>query len=233
MSSPIPTVIADDEPLARRALLQLAAGDPELMVIGEGRNGVETRRLLEGQQVQLLLLDIEMPGGNGFTAIRDLAQPPVTVFVTAHAEHAVRAFDVEAVDYLLKPFDDERFSRAMARAKAEVRRRWPPAREGAARIALPGPRGTTLVAADEIDWIEAADYYASVHVGGREHLLRESLASLELRLDEHAFVRIHRSVLVNIDRIRSIESKAVVLHDGTRLQVSRRRREHLRARLRP
>jgi len=171
------------------------------------------------------------------------------VFVTASKQHAVRAFDVEAVDYLLKPFDDQRFAQALARAKAHVRqgRAKSLAQQLAAALAPPArapapPRTlllkdgarSTFLREDEIDWIEAQDYYVEIHAGSTAHLHREPLRDLEARLDPKRFVRIHRSAIVQIDRIRQLQSlpsgdAAVILRDGTELRVSRSRREAIRA----
>jgi two-component system LytT family response regulator len=188
-----------------------------------------------------------MPVADGFATLRQLPQRPVVVFITAHAEHALRAFDIDAADYLLKPFDDQRFERAMERAKAEVRTRnlvrlvhtiandvpaaAPPADAGDGRIALNEGRRVVMVAIRDIDWVEAADYYAQVHVRGARHLIRESLQDLEARFGAQ-FVRIHRGALVNLGHIQRLErvedgELIVVLQDQTRLRVSRSRRQHV------
>ena len=246
MSAAIRAVIADDEPLARRMLRGLLAKDPQISVVAEARDGAETEEVVRRLAPDLLLLDVQMPVADGFAALRQLPQKPVVVFITAHAEHALRAFDIDAADYLLKPFDDERFERAMARAKAEVRTRnlvklvhsiagdapaapAPDASDG--RLALNEGRRIVMVEIRDIDWIEAADYYAQVHVRGARHLIRESLQDLEARLGAQ-FVRIHRGALVNLGRIQRLErlddgELIVVLQNQARLPVSRSRRQHV------
>jgi two-component system, LytTR family, response regulator len=243
----IRAVIADDEPLARRMLRGLLAKDPQISVVAEARDGAETEEVVRRLAPDLLLLDVQMPVADGFATLRQLPERPVVIFITAHAEHALRAFDIDAADYLLKPFDDERFERAMARAKAEVRTRnlvklvhtiandvpapAPPADTGDGRIALNEGRRVVMVAIRDIDWVEAADYYAQVHVRGARHLIRESLQELEARLGAQ-FVRIHRGALVNLSHIQRLErvedgELIVVLQDQTRLRVSRSRRQHV------
>jgi two-component system LytT family response regulator len=243
----IRAVIADDEPLARRMLRGLLAKDPQISVVAEARDGAETEEVVRRLSPDLLLLDVQMPVADGFATLRQLPERPVVIFITAHAEHALRAFDIDAADYLLKPFDDERFERAMARAKAEVRTRnlvrlvhtiasdpptaAPAADAGDERLALNEGRRVVMVAIRDIDWVEAADYYAQVHVRGERHLIRESLQDLEARLGAQ-FVRIHRGALVNLSHIQRLERVAdgeliVVLQDRTRLRVSRSRRQHV------
>jgi two-component system LytT family response regulator len=247
VSASIRAVIADDEPLARRMLRGLLAKDPQISVVAEARDGAETEEAVRRLAPDLLLLDVQMPVADGFATLRQLPQKPVVVFITAHAEHALRAFDMDAADYLLKPFDDERFERAMARAKAEVRTRnlvklvhsmagdaapGPPAADAnEGRLALNEGRRIVMVEIRDIDWIEAADYYAQVHVRGARHLIRESLQDLEARLGSQ-FVRIHRGALVNLGRIQRLErledgELSVVLQNQTRLPVSRSRRQHV------
>lgn len=242
----IRTVIADDEVLARRALRTMLAGEQDLQVVGECRNGHEVVAMVRELQPDLMFLDIQMPGLDGFGALAQVEPPPVVVFVTAHAEHALRAFDVDAVDYLLKPFDDERFLRTLQRARLDVQRRRVAAL--VSELAAPAPEVTRaavveriavkdgssleLVDSSAIDWITALGYYAELHVGGRALMLREPLQDLEARLDPARFVRIHRSTIVNVDRVRRVERLPhgdfeVTLSDGTRLRVSRSRRQAL------
>jgi two-component system, LytTR family, response regulator len=245
MSAQIRTVIADDEPLARRMLRELLAKDTQLAIVGEARDGVEAADMVRRFAPDLLLLDVQMPNADGFAAIRDLPQRPVVIFITAHAEHAVRAFDADAADYLLKPFDDQRFERALTRAKAAIRTRGllriaqdiasdtaPREPQRAERIALNEGRRVVMVDVQDIEWIEAADYYAQVHVRGTAHLVRESLQDLADRLGPQQFMRIHRGALVNVQRVQRLERAAdaevlVVLDDGTRLRVSRSRRQQV------
>lgn len=246
---PIRTLVADDEALARRQLSALVARDPELGLVAEACDGPEVTAAIREHAPELALIDIHMPGCDGVTAVAGLESAPVLIFVTAHPEHAVRAFDVEAVDYLLKPFDDARFTRAVARGKEAVRRRHlvalartlagggrAPSAMPTGRIAVKDGRSTIFVDLDDIDWIEAADYYAEIHAGGRQHLTRESLHDLEARLDPQRFVRIHRSAIVNVSRIQRLERNGdhplvAVLRDGTALRISRSRWDDLSARL--
>ena len=245
MNAPIRTVIADDEPLARRMLRGLLAKDAQLTVVGEARDGVEAEDMVRRLAPDLLLLDVQMPNADGFAALSDLPQRPVVIFITAHAEHAVRAFDSDAADYLLKPFDDERFERALTRAKAAIRTRGlvrlahdiandaaPREPQRADRIALNEGRRVVMVDVRDIEWIEAADYYANVHVRGACHLIRESLQDLAERLGPQQFMRIHRGALVNLQRVQRLERAVdaevfVVLDEGTKLRVSRSRRQEV------
>jgi two-component system, LytTR family, response regulator len=256
MSGPgaIRTVIADDEAPGRRTLRVLLAADPEIAVVAECTSGPETVAVLRAQQPELVFLDVEMPGATGFEvleALRGEASPRV-VFATAHAEHALRAFDVAAVDYVLKPFDDERFARAVERAKEAVRERQAlvlaqrlgalvgrpePAAESERpleRIAVRDRGNVHLVPVEQIDWIGAQDYYAELHAGAQSYLVREALSSLERRLDRRRFARIHRASIVNVTRVRTLEPEThgewtVVLRDGQRLRLSRRYRDSLDA----
>jgi two-component system LytT family response regulator len=256
MSGPgaIRTVIADDEAPGRRTLRLLLGADPEIAIVAECASGPETVAVLRAQQPELVFLDVEMPGATGFEvleALRGEASPRV-VFATAHAEHALRAFDVAAVDYVLKPFDDERFARAVERAKEAVRERQALAlaqRIGALvgrpepaadserpleRIAVRDRGNVHLVPVEQIDWIGAQDYYAELHAGPQSYLVREALSSLERRLDRRRFARIHRAAIVNVTRVRTLEPEThgewtVVLSDGRRLRLSRRYRDSLGA----
>jgi two-component system LytT family response regulator len=245
MMAPIRTLIADDEILARRMLSSLVAQDAELTLVGEATDGVELAQLLERQRPELALIDVRMPGADGFSAISQLERLPAVIFITAHPEHAVRAFEVEAVDYVLKPFDDARFARALQRGKLAVRKQrlLELARElGSAPHEAPTERlicrdGRDLLMLDQaqIDWIEACDYYAQIHARGQTHLVREPLHELELRLDPR-FMRIHRSSIINLASLQKLEggedgNSFAVLQDGTRLRVSRARRAQLAARL--
>jgi two-component system LytT family response regulator len=262
MSKVIRVLIVDDEPLARSGLRKLCEQDPELEVAGECADGLGAVAAIEQVEPDLVLLDIQMPGMDGFEVLRSIPaeRMPQVVFVTAHDRFALRAFEVHALDYLLKPFGDRRFFDAMARAKQSLRR-WnagelrarmlslleevagegspgasgdsgDPASPFASRIVVRERGRVFLVRADEIDWIEAADYYAKLHVRDKVHLLRESLKSLAGRLDPSVFFRISRSAIVNLDRIREIQpygrgALIVILEDGTRLTLSRSRKEAL------
>lgn len=256
---PYRTLIVDDEPTARRGLRLLLERDPELAIVGEAGSGREAVRLLQAQRPDLLLLDIEMPELDGFKVLEAITggPAPIVIFVTAHDEHALRAFSVNAVDYLLKPVEDERFRTAVTRAKAHLAQRasgdlgarlqqllaWiqahprevppGPGEPGGAteaitreRILLKSGGEVLFLKTGEIDWIEAEGDYMKFHAGGRSHLLRETMQRLEARLDPARFIRIHRSTIVNLDRVRKLSPDfageyAVVLQDGSKLRLSR------------
>lgn len=248
----IRTIIVDDEPAARRGVRLLLERDGGVEIVGEAAGGVEAAELIRRAKPDLAFLDVQMPGGDGFAALSqlDAAVTPAVVFVTAYDEHALRAFEVNAVDYLLKPYDDTRFAAALQRGKDEVRRRQADVvnsrltqlldylqqtgeravapREDVAsdRILLKSSGEIFFLKADEIDWIEAEGDYMKFHVAGRAHLMRETMARLEARLDPKRFIRIHRSTIVNIDRLRKLSPSfageyAVILSDGTKLKLSR------------
>jgi two-component system LytT family response regulator len=250
----ITTLVVDDEAESRAGLLTLLRADPEIEVVGEAASGPEAIAALEAHRPELLLLDVQMPGIDGFGVLAAVprADRPVVVFVTAYDEYALRAFAAHAQDYLLKPFGDERFAESLAHAKSQVRQRRVGRlgrrlaaelqRERAApavpherhpdRVMVRDGHGVAFVPVPEIDWIEARNYCARLHVGGREYLVRESLTSLAARLDPGRFVRIHRSTIINLDRLHSLEpyfhgSYIVKLRDGTRLTLSRSRRSAL------
>jgi two-component system LytT family response regulator len=219
-------VIADDEPLARRGIRQLLTPHHDIEVAGEARNGKEAVQLLRTLAPELVFLDVQMPELDGFGVLEQLSRDewPVVIFVTAYETFAVRAFDANAVDYLVKPIHERRFTEALARARERVHLRRP------GRLVIGGPAGDVIVETGEIEWIEAEDYYAAVHARGKRHLLRESLSSLEARLDRRQFVRVHRSALVNLEHIREIRTPAggeasVRLRSGAEVPLSRRRRE--------
>lgn len=243
-------IVVDDEPAARRGVRLLLERDAEIEIVGEAATGTEAAALMRRERPDLAFLDVQMPGGTGFDALREVApaERPVVVFVTAYDEHALRAFEVHAVDYLLKPFDDARFAAALARVKDEVRRRRGdrmnarlirllellqhpalPATAAAApaeRILVKSSGEIFFLKSEEIDWIEAEGDYMKFHAAGRAHLMRETMARLEARLDPARFVRIHRSTIVNIDRVQKLSPTfggeyAVMLRDGTRLKLSR------------
>jgi two-component system LytT family response regulator len=244
MRPPIRVAIVDDEPLARAALRVLLETDPELAIVGDCI-GVDAPALIERAQVELLFLDVQMPELDGFQVLEALRPEalPATVFVTAHDAYAVRAFEVHAIDYLLKPFDDARLFTALARAKQRLAQLGPGASEEMLALLderslrnrhierfLVRTRGKILaVRTQDIDWIEAADYYATLHVGGATHLVRQTMAELEASLDAQCFVRVHRGAIVNIDRIREVHPLfrgdcTLVLADGTQVKLSRTRR---------
>jgi len=250
MADRLRVVIADDEPLGRLALRQLLARHADILVVGEACDGGDAVARVEAEQPDVLLLDIQMPELDGFGVIAELAAPPPTIFITAHDSFAIRAFEAHALDYLLKPVGEPRFDAALARVRreldnhraGELGRRVaamaamtaaPPIRPVAPRERLVARLGdrSTVVAVDDIDWIEAQDYCAAVHVGDAVHVIRHSLTTLEAELDPARFVRIHRNAMVNVSRIRELHHGAselsVVLGTGVRLPVSRRRRDAL------
>jgi two-component system LytT family response regulator len=239
-------LLVDDEPLALRALRRLVSRNADFVVAGTCRTAAQAIAAIERDAPHLVMLDIEMAGGRtGLDVVSTIGaerMPPV-VFVTAHAEHSLDAFDVEAVDYVLKPFTDDRIERSLARAKARIRERraGPPAPDAAApalgRFKIRSGGRLVFVRAQDVDWIGAESYYARLHVGRQSHLLRETLTSLEHQLDPRLFVRIHRSSIVNLERVHEMTMRfkgdyAVVLTDGTELAVGRARRETLESRLR-
>lgn len=236
-------VIVDDEPLARTAVRILLEEDPEMTLAGEA-SGTDAVALIERVRPDIAFLDIQMPELDGFEVLArlDPNAMPVIVFVTAYDQYAVRAFEVHAVDYLLKPFTDARFARTLARAKEQVRARARGERDVRVaelvrsqtryprRFLVRSHDKSIVVQTADIDWIEAADYYVSLHVAGKTHLLRESIASLEQQLDPEHFVRVHRSAIVNIDRVREVHPLfrgdcTLVLADGSQVRLSRRRRD--------
>jgi two-component system LytT family response regulator len=236
-------VIVDDEPLARQSIRMLLERDGEIEVSGDC-SGIDAAALIMRTRPDILFLDVQMPDVDGFEVLNRLEPDsmPVVVFATAYDRYALRAFDVHAIDYLLKPYDDERFARALARAKAQVRARGRGERDDriaellrnrsayAQRFLVRVRDRSIVVNAAEIDWIEAADYYVTLHTGGKSFLLREPIATLEKTLDPERFVRVHRSAIVNIDRVREVHSlfrgdRALILTDGTRVKLSRSRRE--------
>ena len=244
MAHIVKVAIVDDEPLAREGLRALLEGDRDTQVVAECADGQAAIEAIRRTKPDIVFLDVQMPGLDGFDVIRALADAgdplPAVVFVTAYDQYALKAFDVHAVDYLLKPFHDERFAEALARAKA---RRGEDMTERIARLlderkpkimrVLVKTGGRVLfIRADEIDWIEAADYYVKLHVAGKVHMLRESMAALEARLDPELFFRVHRSAIVNLERVRELQpfsrrEHVLVLRDGTRLRLTRSRRERL------
>ena len=230
----IRALIVDDEPLARRSVAASLAGEADVEVIGECASGGEAAAKIRAERPDLVFLDVQMPDGDGFEVLESLGceLPPAVVFVTAYDRYALRAFEVGAVDYLLKPFDRARFAKVLARARDWIGQE----KSRDARLAVKSAGQVLLVKVSEIDWIEAADYYASLHVAGRTHLLRRSLADLEKELEGQGFCRVHRSALVNLDRVRGLVTDeegdtCVELADGARLRLSRSCRKQVQERL--
>jgi len=245
----IRTLIVDDEPLARQRLRKLLEADPDIAIVGECGDGQQALADLRDLRPDLVFLDVQMPVLDGFGVLDELAGTPlpVVIFVTAHDRYALKAFDVHALDYLLKPFDKDRFSTALERAKAQLRQGSAAAleqrlqellqtvegrRHGAERLMVKSGGRIYFVRIADIDWIEAAGNYVRLHVGKEDHLLRESLTALENRLDAGLFVRVHRSTIVNLDRIREIQPAfhgdyVIILRDGKELALSRSCRDKL------
>lgn len=240
------TLLVDDEPLARERLRTLLTPETDLHPLAECGDGKEALALIARERPALVFLDVEMPELDGFGVLAEAPVLPVVVFVTAWPQHAVRAFEAAAVDYLLKPFTVERFGRTLARVRerlasppADLRQQLqhllqelrPPA-PGPGRLVVKSGAQTLLVPVEDIDWVESAGNYVTLHVGREEHLLRETLAELEARLASHRFARVHRSVLVNVDRIHSLSptlsgDHRLLLRDGRELTLSRTYRARL------
>jgi two-component system, LytTR family, response regulator len=241
------TVIADDEPLARERLKFLLASDQEIKIASECRNGKEVVAVLKANPVDLLFLDIQMPGAGGFEVIEQIGLPnmPMTVFVTAHNEYAVEAFKVHAADYLVKPIEPKRLRETLYKlkerrqekeafaARQEISsvlralRSAPASQEQyPERFLARNGNSSAVVAVSDIEWIEAADYYVCLHAAGKKHLLRESIKALETKLNPNKFVRLHRSVIVNLDHVREIHRDGraegwVLLSTGERVRLNK------------
>ena len=233
----IRAVVVDDEPLARSSLKLLLRRDPEVELVGECKAGMEALAEIRRKKPELVFLDVQMPECDGFDVLEQLGSemPPALVFVTAYDQYALRAFEAGALDYLLKPFDNARFERALNRAKERIEQGKETQRK-IERLAIKNAGQVLFQKISEIDWIEAADYYVCLHVGTKTHLLRRSMSDVDQELEQAAFCRIHRSAIVNLERVRQLEISEdggtdVVLNSGTRLRLSRRYRKDLQARL--
>lgn len=231
-------VIVDDEPLARAVVREYASADPQVEIVAECGNGFDAVKAVAEHHPDLVLLDVQMPKLDGFEVLELLGRDQAVVFITAYDQYALRAFDVHAVDYLLKPFSAERFQEAMARARERQRARAAlPDVDALVREAKPrsGPAERVLIRdganvhvlpVDAIDYVEAQDDYVAFRSAGKPYLKDQTLAAVEASLDPARFVRIHRSYILNIDRIAKVElyakdSRIAILRDGTRLPVSR------------
>ena len=253
----IRALLVDDESLVRRGIRGFLAAEPDIVVIGECGNGLEAVDAIRAEKPDLVFLDVQMPELDGLgvlDALDDDERPPALVFVTAYDAYALRAFEEHAVDYLLKPFDEGRFRTALARARQRLAGSGPgamshspdgrltsllrelrPTPVYADRLLVRTANRLVPVAVAGIDWIEAADNYVRLHVGAERYALRETIRSLESRLDPRRFARIHRSTIVSLDRIREVRPLpsgdcTVVLADGTELMLSRSWREAFEAR---
>jgi two-component system, LytTR family, response regulator len=247
------TVIVDDEPLALDLLRLLLAEHKDIEIVAQCQNGEEAISWLQSKPVDLLFLDVQMPELGGFDVVEQvgLRHLPPTIFVTAYHEHAVRAFDIHAVDYLTKPVVPERLGTALERVRRKIAAETALMTKEQLTAVLDGLRGATveskpsisrllvkdgekeiLLSVEKIEWIEAADYYCCLHVSGRRYMLRESITDLTDKLDPRQFVRIHRSSIVNLDQIHEIHRDGqtegtVVLTDGQKLRMSRAGRQKL------
>jgi two-component system LytT family response regulator len=263
---PISTIVVDDEPLARQRVLDLLAREPDIDLLAECADGYAAIAALTAWKPDLAFLDVQMPEIDGFQVLAaiDPAHLPTVVFVTAYDRYALRAFDVHALDYLLKPYDDERFQQALQRARTAILQKktcelherllaliqtYPaPAPPGLSGVSASAPPAgidrfvvktggeSWLIKADEIDYIQGEGVYVRLHAAGKSYLVRERIAELEACLNPRMFCRIHRSTIVNLERIKKLVpyfhgDYLAVLHDGTRLKLSRSRRDHLQARL--
>lgn len=268
MNPKIRALIVDDESLAREALLVMLDDDPEIEVVAECRNGREAVTVIREQSPDVVFLDIQMPEMDGFQVVEEVGpmRMPVTIFVTAYDKHALRAFEAHALDYLLKPFDHDRFNTALQRAKTFVRQqklgeiseslfavlqdlkskdgespsdtdnRRPERvahQEPIARVVIKSGGRIYFLKTEEIDWVEGAGDYLTLHSGGQTHLIRETMGNLHAKLDPQKFLRIHRSTIVNIERIKDIRplykgEYVITLTSGIRLKASRGYRHELR-----
>jgi two-component system LytT family response regulator len=260
---PVRTLIVDDERMARKRLRTLLTADADVDVVGESSNGRDAVAAIQERVPDLVFLDIQMPELDGFAVVQAVGveQMPVTVFVTAFDQYALKAFEAHALDYLTKPFDRERFQMSLTRAKqqvslrtsarnatattqstssdaterlvsllSEMRRR----QEFAERLMVKSAGRVVVMRGDEIDWIDAAGSYVRLHVGRDAHLLHEGITALMARLDPSRFARVHRSTIVNLDRVRELQpwfhgDAIAILRDGTKVQVSRTYRDSLSA----
>lgn len=245
----IRAIIVDDEPLGRTVIREMLRRDQDFAVVGECANGHEAIAVIKAERPDLIFLDVQMPEVDGFEVLSalDAGHLPMVIFVTAYDQYAVGAFEVHAVDYLLKPFDRERFGKALQRAKAQLQREYtsdvsqrilalleeqrirPKYLE---RLVIKNNGRIFFLKTEEIDWISAEGNYVNLHVKKDSYLLRETISSLESQLNPQRFARIHRSQIVNLDRIRELRHWShgeyqVVLHDGVELMLSRSYREKL------
>ena len=232
----IRTVIVDDEDLARQVVRELLVEHAEIEVVAECANGFEAVKAVTELKPDLLFLDIQMPKLDGFEVLELIGTEMAIIFATAYDQHALRAFEVHAVDYLLKPFGSERFEQALTRAKQRLGGKLPPIAELKAATRAPGEYAERIVVRDgtrvhiipiaKLDYVEAQDDYIALASEGKKHLKQQTISSIESSLDPKHFLRIHRSYIVNLDRVTKIEpfgkdTHVVILRDGSRLPVSR------------
>lgn len=248
-SSGIRTIIIDDEPLGREGVRILLSRDPAFFIVAESANAAEALEAVHNHKPDLIFLDISMPGKNGFDLLKEIPKGgmPLVIFVTAHDQYAIPAFEVHALDYLLKPVSETRFASTLERVKSYIADRRQVEVSGRLvslldQLQLAADRKTAggylerfavrtgdsiaFVQAPEVDWIAATDYYATLHCGKKSHLIRETIKDLETKLDPNKFIRVHRSTIVRIDRIKELKRQLdggyeIVLADATRLKLSR------------
>ena len=245
----IRTVIVDDEPLARRGIRAQLKNEKDIEIISECRNGHEAVKAIESQAPDLVFLDVQMPELDGFGVVEAIGveRMPAVIFVTAYDRYALRAFEVHALDYLLKPFDDERFATALERARRQIKQKniddlsrrlqgllddLQSSRKYVERLVVKSAGRIFFLSVAEIDWIEAADNYVRLHTGRESHLLRETMNSLEKKLDPEQFLRVHRSRIVNARKIKELQplfrgEYDIMLRDGTRVESGRGYRERI------
>lgn len=236
--APLRVLVVDDEAIARRNLIVLLRRDPDVGVIVEGESGQAAIDEMRRTKPDILFLDVQMPECDGFDVLELMGPdlPAAVIFVTAYDEYALRAFDAGALDYLLKPFDDARFDRALQRAKSRLALEPTHGRPPITRLVVKSRGQTLFLNSADVDWIEAANYYACLHVGTATHILRRSLQALEKELDEKTFARIHRSIIVNCTKVRGLELNGggeyeVMLDCDVRLPLSRRFRKRFQDRM--
>jgi two-component system LytT family response regulator len=252
MSGRLRVLVVDDEPVARAGIISLLGRDAELEVAGECADGRSAVQAIRDLKPDLVLLDVQMPEMDGFEVIAAVGadRMPPLVFITAWDQFAVKAFEVHALDYLLKPFDDDRFAAAIERVKRTARAgdlgelagrlaalvQAPAGNGWLTRIVVRKASGAVFVPIEEVDWIEAADYCARIHARGKVHVIRETMQRLEEKLDPARFFRVHRSGIVNLDRVREMQptpqgDHVLVLTDGSRVRLSRARKAALEEKL--
>jgi two-component system LytT family response regulator len=230
-------LVVDDEAWARRNLTVLLRHDPDIGAVVECESGSAAIEEIRKSKPDLVFLDVQMPGCGGFDVLELLGSDlPTIIFVTAYDEYALRAFEAGALDYLLKPFDDARFRRALDRAKDKLAHYTPVQPHGMQRLVVKCRGEVLFLNVADIDWIEAAGYYVCLHVGSDTHVIRRTLLELERDLGDEKFIRIHRSIIVNLERIRGLELRSegeyeVVLKSTVRLRLSRRFRKRLQDRM--
>jgi two-component system LytT family response regulator len=248
MSNMIRTLIVDDEPLARERLRQLLGQHPEIELLGECSDGAEALRKIRESSPDLVFLDIQMPELDGFQVVAALEQPPAIIFCTAHDKFALKAFDVHAIDYLLKPFDRSRFEKALKRGVDQIKARqgnkidqrltalldeMKPQAKNQERLAVKTDGRVILVKFEDIDWLEADDNYVKIHVGAECHMVRDTMSAMEQKLTGKQFVRVSRSTIVNLDRIKELQplfhgEYVIILRTGARLNLTRGYKDKLR-----